>query len=151
MNKIIKYRIKRISRLVYNLEKKENFKILGEDCEINTHLALKFVIPESEIGLVLNITYTDKRDRQKLLYFSVEVIFHVDNYNESFNVNGTNVSIPDNFFGDMISVSLGAARGMLVELNHGTYLEMTYLPIFNTADILAGIKQSQISKATQQP
>lgn len=150
MSKIIKYRIDRITKLGYEIEKKDHFQIPGEDCEINLRLASKFVVPESEIGLMLFITYTDKRDKQKLLTFSMEVIFKVDNYTETFNVVENKVTIPDNFLADMLSVSIGAARGMLVELNHGTYLERTYVPVFNIADILAGIKEAQQNKETQQ-
>ncbi len=151
MSKIIKYRIDRITKLGYEIAEKDGFQIPGEDCEVNLQLGSKFAIPESEIGLILRITYTDKRDKQKLLTFSMEVIFKVDNYIETLDVVENKVTIPDNFLADMLSVAIGAARGMLVELNNGTYLERTYVPVFNVGDILAGIKQSQKNKETQQP
>jgi hypothetical protein len=147
--KIVEYRIIKILHPEYLLtEKEEDYTITPEDCEINLKMGLRVDNKAETVIANIEIEFIDKRDQQLLMLFKTSSHFKVINFTEALAVkeNVSVVNLPDNFVLDVIQLSLGATRGMLVIKNAGTYLAHIILPAFQAIQLLEAMRNSIAQK-----
>jgi hypothetical protein len=145
----VTYKIDKITELEYSIiPKPSDFTISPEDLEFNLSTTLTLPNDYRGVIVILKINGAQRVTKEILFTFTTENRFAVANYEEAIKSEGHRFHIPDNFLIDIFSLSVGAARGMLLIRNAGTYLNNIVLPIFNPVDILQGIKT--VSAAAEQ-
>jgi hypothetical protein len=141
--KSVTYRISDIFFTDFKLaNKSSDYSIRGEDCEVNMGLAFKFTPEQELISCILEILFKDKRDSEELMSISFNTVFRINDFNVTFELDDLNkrMNIPDAFFLDILSISIGACRGSLVALLRNTFLQKIFLPIYNLKTLLDDIK-----------
>jgi hypothetical protein len=141
MNKIVRYRIDEISEVAFErMEKGDNFSIVGDDCEVTMTMDIKILPDSSQVRFSFDITYTDKRDREKLMLFKAITDFGVLDFSKTFELKSDNTyDMPLDFLNQAISIAIGSIRGMLVKRNEASYLGKIYLPIYNPAELIGSL------------
>jgi len=149
MEKVLQYKLTNITSLEYKIVDKETGFFIPDDvCEVNSSLTLNFMDQTEEVIFLYTVKYVDKRSMEDLMHFQAKIVFRVIDFNNAFSKHNNIVNVPDVLLHSLIPIVIGAVRGMLALKNKGTYLQEIYLPIFNTADIVEGIKL-QVTQKTQ--
>lgn len=97
---------------------------------------------DGAVRLLLTAYYTRVRGmvRRPLLDFAVETDFEVDDFDRHFSdaVNGERIiDLPPSVLTLMLSVGIGAMRGMIAQRTKGTPLEATPLPLINISSLVS--------------
>ena len=143
MSKLVRYKIDEIVEVKFErTDKENNFSLPGDECEVTLTLGIQIMPESSQIGFHFDITYFDKRDREKLLFYKAQSKFGIWDFPNTFEIKPDNsYDLPTDFLTQALSISIGAIRGMLIKLNEGTYLDKIYLPIFNPLDFINNLRQ----------
>jgi hypothetical protein len=140
----IQFRIDKIEETKYSIvSKSKGYVIPGDDCAVNLTTAIAFFPPDSITKMILDISYVDKRTNEELMTITSENSFFVLDFDKVFKAPASEqLLIPDGFLLNVIQISLGSARGMLVIRNKGTYLSDIILPVFDSLEILQRLKEA---------
>ena len=146
MEKIIYYKINRIKEPVFSLKDKgKDYKVSESGCEVTMNVSLKILKETEEINIILDILFLENVSKEILLTFQLEVLFGIKDFNEAFDTTSPNtILIPNGFLMEALQLCIGASRGMIALKTLNTYLESIYLPVYNVADLVARLKESQI-------
>lgn len=122
----------------------EMLRLASDGSQIKVGLKAKVdLLPEKcAIKLLLTAYYTRVRGmvRRPLLDFAVETEFEVDDFNRHFAdaFSGERMmDLPPSVLTMMLSVGIGALRGMIAQRTKGTPLESTPLPLINISSLVS--------------
>ncbi len=95
-----------------------------------------------EFGIAFSTTYSyNQGEKQKeLCTYEMECVFNIVEFEEAVKYKGEQVNIEDGLLTNLLSITIGAARGMLALKTAGTVLNRFPLPIINPIDILQQLK-----------
>lgn len=112
-----------------------------EDINVDVHARLDSDIASDRITLRLGTVYTYMRDMVKrpLLDYTVEAEFEIPNLNDyvDFSPTRDDIDLPPSILSLMLSVALGALRGMIAQKTVGTPLEFRPLPLVNLSKLVS--------------
>lgn len=113
----------------------------AEDVSVDLHARLDTDARADRLTLRLGAVYTYMRSMVKrpLLDYTVEAEFEIPNLEEyvSFSTSRDKVDIPPAVMSLMLSVALGALRGMIAQKTIGTALEYRPLPLVNLSSLVS--------------
>lgn len=136
----IVFRYKKVQELEYVLKvKSEATKYL--ESLINLSLGVEFSKEESTINIILLVKYMDKSNNDVLLEFKTKHYFEIKDFEKTITVTEDGrLTLGDNFLFEILGLSVGTTRGMLIVRNSGTPLSEVLLPNFNLKELIEKIK-----------
>lgn len=136
-------KVREVTQLTH-LYRWEMLRLASAGSQIKVGLKAKVdLLPEKgAIKLLLTAYYTRVRGmvRRPLLDFAVETEFEVDDFMRHFAdaVSGERMmDLPPSVLTMMLSVGIGALRGMIAQRTKGTPLESTPLPLINISSLVS--------------
>lgn len=110
--------------------------------KIETKLTAAFDMHGDKINLRLGATYWAIRGiiARPLLRYVIDVEFNVDDADHQVMVTENAVYIPPELLGVMLSLGIGALRGMLALRTANTFLANYPLPVMSTAELLQNLQ-----------
>lgn len=123
------------------LHRWEMARCKGAPVELDLSLSFDSGGGEGLIVLSLTVGYRALRGviARPLLTYSADVTFDLGPHS-GMMVTPTAVYVPQKLLGLLLSVSVGALRGMVARCTSGTFLEKYPLPVFDISELLKNIK-----------
>lgn len=110
--------------------------------KVETKLTANFDMRDGKVKLQLGAAYWAIRGiiARPLLRYFIDIDFEVADVEHRVMVTETAVYIPPELLGVMLSLGIGALRGMLAIRTANTFLADYPLPVMSTADLLQNLQ-----------
>lgn len=110
---------------------------------VDIDISVKFLpLSDTSIVLRLGILYTSTRAlvRRPLIRYTVDATFEVSNLEHLMEVDESGILLPRQLSVTMLSIAIGAARGMLALRTRGTFLEAHPLPLYDLRRLVRRVR-----------
>lgn len=149
MEKPISIKIEKIKEISYQCKEiPDNLIQIINDTNIAFGLGFKLnPYPKtSEFGISLLVKYELQLNDSKdvLCDYEIECVFKIFEYNDAVLLDGAEVKINDGILINFLSLTIGAARGMLSIKTTGSILNKFPLPMLDPQVILQNLKEQKV-------
>lgn len=105
-------------------------------------------VTQNLLTLTLGVRYVSSKDEggKELLRYNVLIDFEIENLGERIQITEKAVKVPSHLLTLIISVGVGALRGMLAQRTAGTAFDKYPLPLMNISEIVSTIMYSERSR-----
>jgi len=97
------------------------------------------------LGIVLSVKYLLKKDdaEKELCSYEIESVFKIKELEKAIKIEGEKVQVEDGLLLNLLSVTIGALRGMLALKTQGTILNKYPLPLVDVSSMIKHIKDKK--------
>jgi len=131
----------------------EFIKYSGGAVDVDIHSQLIPYPDQNVLNLILGVTYTTTRNmlRRTLLRYDIELSFEIKHLASVIGIADKSVYVPPTLTATILSVGIGALRGMLAMHTQRTFLSRYPLPIFNMTDMISRLANDDSTVSTENP
>lgn len=141
MNKQIQYKLYKIDiqKVQINSDSEHSIALEKLSFQLNPELIIDVRKKVIRIKLGIEIGEIEKK-KEPLASFIFSFAFLV-NQIKNFVKSEKNISLPGNFLLQLLNISVSTSRGIILEKTRNTVLEGDFLPLINTAELMANLKK----------
>lgn len=131
----IGYRIKQINTTKFSFEEIVNDEkdvIVFDSLAININAKLEINKKNSEVTILINSEFSEKKSQTVLIEHSGKTVFEFDDLERLINPDNNNFEIPNNLLVQLYGLSYSHARALLASENSRTvYKDKYFLPVID--------------------